>query len=431
MSDQGLLEAFNDCLDRINAGQSLNDCLSRYPQYAAALRPMLEVGKLVERAQVSPFEVDTAQARVRARMVEQLRVSRQKSAPAYARLALLAASLVITLAAVIGMAQASLPGDSLYGLKRLSEGALSLVTSDQFAARRQNEVRSLLALRRPAQVEFTGEIERIIDDQWTVAGLVVRVPAAAPKPQPVAVGDQVRVEADTTDGGELIARSLALLETDQQPSPTQTTVATIKLSPTSSPSPIITATTTPLSTNMPLPPTSSPSPQPTSRAVSRTAIPTNIVPPTTTPSSLLPTATLPPTVAATVTPTACVPSAPVGWVGYLIQTGDTVAGLAAMTGTSVEQLVTVNCLPQTLMIIAGDTLFLPSQLPTISPATTVPVQPSPSPSTLVPTQEVAQGGSDSSGSGSGGDDREEDNSGPGGGGGGGGDDDHGGSSGEG
>lgn len=338
MSDQGLQEAFNDCLDRINAGQSLNDCLGRYPQYAADLRSMLEVGKLVERAQVSLFEVETAQARVRARMVEQLRAPR-RSSPAYLRLALLAASLLITLAAVIGMAQASLPGDSLYGLKRLSEGALGLVTTDQFAARRQNEVRSLLALRRPAQVEFTGEIERIVGDQWTVDGLVVRVPAAVPIPQPVAVGEQVRVEADTTDGGELIARSLALLDEDNQPTLTPTTVSTIASSLTSSPSPtlspVFTATTMPttgtpslMQTTTLLPPTltltliantvvptTPPSPLPTSTAVPPTA---NTAIPTTTPSvptsTALPlTAMLTPPLAVTVTPTACVPSAPTGW----------------------------------------------------------------------------------------------------------------------
>lgn len=75
-----------------------------------------------------------------------------------------------------------------------------------------------------------------------------------------------------------------------------------------------------------------------------------------------------------------------------------------MTGTSIEQLVAVNCLPESLMIIVGNTLFLPSQPSTLLPATTVPAQPSPTVFAPAATQDDDRGGGeDNSGPGGGGD----------------------------
>lgn len=327
MSNQGLLEAFNNCLDRINAGQSISDCLRLYPQYAASLRPMLEVGSLVERAQVSSFEVQTAQARVRARMTERLQAA-TKSRPSYTRFALLAASLLVTLVAVIGMAESSLPGDALYGLKRLTEGARTLVTGDQFAARRLEEIRVLLALRRSAQVTFTGEIERIDGEQWRVAGQPVRVPAGTPGVDGLVPGDRVSVEGETNEQGELVARAFTLLEKGDAP-PTATPTLTFTPVSTATPSPTFTATAAP----------------------------------TETPTLPLPSATI----VLTSTPSVCVPVQPAGWVLYRVQPNDTVAGLASITGASVEQLLAINCLPSNLMIIIGQSLFLPSLPPASSP----------------------------------------------------------------
>lgn len=395
MSEQGLLEAFNDCLDRINAGQSINDCLRVYPQHAAALRPMLEVGKLVERAQVSPFEVASAQARVRARMTERLQ-SAPRARPPYARLALLAASFLITLAAVLGMAEGSLPGDTLYGLKRLSEGARSVITGEQFEPRRLDEIRVLLALRRIEEVTFSGTIERIEGDQWQIAGLPVRVASGTAGSETLALGDRVTVQAETSSSGELFARSLTLLEQgDLTPTPALT--PTLVLSPTAE----ATQTVAPPATNTPAPtitttvtfaPTATPSPTPTHTA----QVATTVVP----------------TIAVSPTATACVPAQPPNWVSYRIQPNDTVAGLAGVTGVSVDQLVLVNCLPPNLMIIVGQYLFLPYMPPAPQP-TQAPQQPT----VASQPQGDDHGGSSNSGSGSsGGDDDSDDHSGRGGGG---------------
>jgi uncharacterized membrane protein YgcG len=68
MADQELLNALNDCVDRLAAGYSIEECLAAYPQQAAALRTMLETGRLVHRARVNMMEVAQAQERMRFRV---------------------------------------------------------------------------------------------------------------------------------------------------------------------------------------------------------------------------------------------------------------------------------------------------------------------------------------------------------------------------
>lgn len=95
MADPALIEAFNDCLDRLNAGESLADCLDRYPAWADQLRPLLESGQSVRRAQVGVAEVQAARLRA------QLRFERELARPAARRIwqrpLTLAASLVLVL----------------------------------------------------------------------------------------------------------------------------------------------------------------------------------------------------------------------------------------------------------------------------------------------------------------------------------------------
>lgn len=67
-----LMEALNDCIDRMAAGASLDACLRIYPRYARELRPMLEAGLLVARAQADAMEVAAAQGRVRSAVIQTL-----------------------------------------------------------------------------------------------------------------------------------------------------------------------------------------------------------------------------------------------------------------------------------------------------------------------------------------------------------------------
>ena len=102
MNDPALIDAFNDCIDRLAGGESLENCLRRYPEYARALRPMLEAGLAVRRAQILPFETDAAEVRVRARLIDALAQPARRPARAINRLLPLVATLILVFGAVIG-----------------------------------------------------------------------------------------------------------------------------------------------------------------------------------------------------------------------------------------------------------------------------------------------------------------------------------------
>ncbi|MEM6527404.1 MAG: hypothetical protein AAF653_03875, partial [Chloroflexota bacterium] len=68
MIDERLIDALNDCIDRMATGETIETCLSRYPEFAPDLRPMLEAGLLTQRLSYSMPQVDAARTRVRRRL---------------------------------------------------------------------------------------------------------------------------------------------------------------------------------------------------------------------------------------------------------------------------------------------------------------------------------------------------------------------------
>ena len=249
-----------------------------------------------------------------------------------------------------------------------------------FGTRRVDEIRVLLALQREADVEFSGTVERMAAALWQVSGLEVAVGAGTEQPEAVRVGDSVQVSAHTTEQGDLVALTIRRIE-PQQPTPlvpvTEALSPTAQPSETATPAPsaTLTATAAPTATNTPAP----------TETLMATATATAT-------ASLTP---LPPSATTILSATACVPAMPSGWVRYVIQVGDTVGGLAAVTGASAAQVIAVNCLPESQMIIAGQVLFLP-ELP---PATAQPtLQPTVgSAPDVQPTDDSSDGGDDHGG----------------------------------
>jgi len=68
MRDQTLVNAFDDCVERMAAGAPLEECVKAYPEFAQELIVMLETGALIRRAQPSSHEIAIAQERVRLRL---------------------------------------------------------------------------------------------------------------------------------------------------------------------------------------------------------------------------------------------------------------------------------------------------------------------------------------------------------------------------
>ncbi len=240
MAEHELLDALDDCMDRLSTGQSVEDCLRSHPHQAAALRLMLEAGLLARRARVSSVEVAQAQDRVRFRIAQHRR--RTHSPMAVLRLA---ASFMIVFIFAMGSlgfaAESSLPGDTLYNVKRLTESVRLLVGGDdgtlrqQLAQRRVGEVTRLLALRRTADVEFQGELQAQQDSNWRVADLPVLILPGTQGVQSVQIGDLIEVHGSTTTQGSLIARDVALLQRGTPvvtPTPTATATSTPTVTPT-------------------------------------------------------------------------------------------------------------------------------------------------------------------------------------------------------
>lgn len=67
-TEHDLVEALNDCLERIDTGATIDECVADYPAYSKRLRDLLEVADLVQHVDYPPIEVTTAQQRGRARL---------------------------------------------------------------------------------------------------------------------------------------------------------------------------------------------------------------------------------------------------------------------------------------------------------------------------------------------------------------------------
>jgi hypothetical protein len=272
MVEKTLHDALNDCIDRLASGMTVEECLRLYPQHAAELRPMLETGLLARRVQYHPFEVMQAQDRARARVVAAMTGHQpvQQRRSAFGGFLRAAAVLVLILVGMLGIsrtAESSLPGDTLYPVKRLSENAqLQLgggsALRQQFASRRRDEINALLAQGREAEVEFEGDVESISAEGWRVSGLLLLVTEGTPGAADVQPGDHVAVRAETTPARLLVATLIRLTE-DRTPaftatptaSATATPTATLSQTPTPSvtPSPTPTQTSTSTRTSTPLP----------------------------------------------------------------------------------------------------------------------------------------------------------------------------------
>lgn len=352
MAEIDLIDAFSDCLDRLAAGQTIEDCLSVYPQFATRLRLMLEMGIVVRRAEVPLEEVIQAQDRVRFRFTQAVATPGPRRLP-IRRFVEIAAALALVLFLASGtvgvVAQGSIPGDSLYVFKRLGESIITGVSGSspgviaQFEQRRLEEINALFAQSRSEVVDFRGEVESLDGEDWQVEGIFVRVMAGTPGSQSASLGDRVEITGVTTPEGFVLATRVTLLEDAPEP-PVQEPTPTITPTETVTPTVTVTASLTPTST----------------MTLTATATPTPSL--TNTPR---------PTVSSTPTPSECAATRPEGWVEYRVQAGDTLSGIAAASGTTLEEIMTVNCLENARLIRVGQLLFVP-RTPVGSEPTTAP-----------------------------------------------------------
>jgi hypothetical protein len=262
---------FNECLDSIQAGESVEACLARYPEHAEALRPLLSLATAVRAVPLprpNPLAVHASRQRMLRAVSE--RDARQPLLAGLfawpwlrATLALAVLILVVGFGSrgLVAVSAGSLPGDNLYPVKRFAENVRYALTLDpvarqqleaEFAAEREKEVRTVLDSGRLATVEFRGNLEAIGDGLWGVSGLeVILTDQTVIVGQP-AVGAMVLVQARSAGDGTLLALRL---EVQSLPLP-----ATLTAAPTPRPSLTPTATRSTVTSTPTQPPTRTPAP---------------------------------------------------------------------------------------------------------------------------------------------------------------------------
>jgi hypothetical protein len=170
---------FDECLERILDGETLEQCLKRYPQQAAELKPLLETVLAVKKASaVEPRPEFKARARYQFRSALQEKAAPRRRGffgwiPRWATA--LAAVLIVLVAGTgtVAAASNSMPDSVLYPVKLATENVqLALTTSEidqaqlcaSFADRRVAEIVYMAEKGDAYQVEvLTGRLDDRLD----------------------------------------------------------------------------------------------------------------------------------------------------------------------------------------------------------------------------------------------------------------------------
>ena len=167
----------NDCLERMTAGEDIQECIGRYPQHEQELGPLLIAAAATMRAAATPSYRPEARARGLDRLTQALAqegAPRRRGVPALLRrlavrpvaVGFAAALLAVVAAGGTTVASSdSVPGEPLYWVKTTKENlSLKIPRSDMSKARahahlasvRSGEMRRLIARGRFKAAEQSG-----------------------------------------------------------------------------------------------------------------------------------------------------------------------------------------------------------------------------------------------------------------------------------
>jgi hypothetical protein len=183
---------FDVCLERMRRGESIEACVLDYPSEAEQLEPLL-IAAMYARSSFRPPSLAPEARRMIRRRLHQAVAARQPAlrrtpagwfGPFVMRFALALVVALLSLGGGVAAAQSSLPGSSLYPLKRASEGVrLRLASSAaqraelhlDFAAARSAEI---LALASGEQKTIDSGLVDDLDQEYQLAwGEIGQAPA--------------------------------------------------------------------------------------------------------------------------------------------------------------------------------------------------------------------------------------------------------------
>ena len=234
-----LYTILDNCLTMLDQGSDLESCLSRYPEYAAELRPLLlaslDAAMLAEN-DIPPEVIRRNKSRVlntAAEMREQKTAKRVVFAFPIKRVFRMSFAALITLILIAGIggtglvqaSTVSLPGDQFYPVKLTWETillklAVSQATrddlEDRFDQERVEEIEGLLTEMRSEKVKFFGRVEGIFPDYIIVSGVTVLITPDTRIDGDVRMNAWVRVEGETTSAGSVSAEKIKIESIDEQ-----------------------------------------------------------------------------------------------------------------------------------------------------------------------------------------------------------------------
>lgn len=254
-----MLDALESCLQLMEKGEPLDSVLARYPRLQAQLRPLLEAAACARSARVESLSM-TSLARQRARGLALAADLRQgKTRQSFRRYSWRPVMTVLSVIAILVMSSNglliasahSIPGDSLYPLKRTVESTQLQLVSDPierdalehtFEQRRVEETRSLIADERVEEVEFNGLVSSQSESIWEVSGIKVVITPHTQIDAGIQVGDRVDVDGSTNSSGGMDATRISLVNGPDDdtkppqitPTPTSTGESSLQETPTES-----------------------------------------------------------------------------------------------------------------------------------------------------------------------------------------------------
>ncbi len=217
---------FDRCLERLQAGQSLEAVLADYPQWADELRPVLEAVLAIWAARGSDTVPVAAMQRSRMHLNEEiqrrnavekplnlwqrwLQSMRRSTAPA-----LMLVAAVLAVVALTGLASVqALPGEALYPVKIAAErftlslpadASERLTREETYDSRRFAEVEELRQQQREQEVDFTGYLELGEDGVWRVGKIPINVPENMLEALAELEGQYIFVHADLMPDSSLV-----------------------------------------------------------------------------------------------------------------------------------------------------------------------------------------------------------------------------------
>ncbi len=255
-------------LERLERGESIQDCLARFPKQAAELAPLLETVVALRSLATPPARSEAARAAARARFLFAIErrqaqwaaraqapwlgwregLSRLLGHPLLRQWAPVLSGLFLAFLLINGTMKASatsLPGDWLYPVKLAAEQMQLLIVGDisqrtilkeEFQARRRTEAKSLVERGRRARVAFSGVIEGVTPGALRIAGLTIRLGYETRVWGAPRTGAMAQVTAISQSFGELVALEIEVFE-PPTPTPMPTAALGLTATPASQPTP--------------------------------------------------------------------------------------------------------------------------------------------------------------------------------------------------